>query len=200
MKPKNSTPLPPASPPTVLSDLSDFALPTGLETIAPSKKLLTNIPVRKPGKEQWVRTVSDERRWRPWPLLELKEELAETYLVHSGMLHELAGEPTLVFARLVLTITSQGVLFWWPIRLPGPDGRLNPWHESAQRAAETAKDHWVRIVANRSLGGYDVYTAQFQQEPQWPAESDDELIAVAFRGRMLTSVDHPVVLRLRGLR
>ena len=147
-----------------------------------------------------MRTVSDEQRWRPWPLLELKEESAETYLVHSGMLHELAGEPTLVFARLVLTITNQGVLFWWPIRLPGPDGRLNPWHESAQRAAETAKDHWVRIVANRSLGGYDVYTAQFQQEPQWPAESDDELIAVAFRGRMLTSVDHPVVLRLRGLR
>ena len=197
---KSSNQLPPASPLTVLSDLSEFALPAGLETIAPSKKLLTNIPVRKPGKEQWVRTVSDERRWRPWPLLELKEELAETYLVHSGMLHELAGEPTLVFARLVLTITNQGVLFWWPIRLPGPDGRLNPWHESAQRAAETAKHHWVRIVANRSLGGHDVYTAQFQQEPQWPAESDDELIAVAFRGRMLTSVDHPVVLRLKGLR
>jgi hypothetical protein len=189
-----------ASGPTVLRDLSEFALPAGLETIAPSKKLLTNIPVRKPGKEQWVRTVSDEQRWRPWPLLELKEESAETYLVHSGMLNELVGEPTLVFARLVLTITNQGVLFWWPIRLPGPDGRLNPWHESAQRAAETAKDRWVRIVANRSLGGYDVYTAQFQQEPQWPVESDDELIAVAFRGRMLTSVDHPVVLRLRGLR
>jgi hypothetical protein len=44
-----------------------------------------------------------------------------------------------------------------------------------------------------------VFTAQFEREPQWPKQSQAELLKIAFQGRLLESVDHPVVKRLKGL-
>jgi hypothetical protein len=83
--------------------------------------------------------------------------------------------------------------------MPDSYGRLNPWHESALRAAEIATKQWVRITANRQLGGYDVLTAQFEKEPAWPNECDEELIKIAFREKFISSIDHPVIRRLKGL-
>ena len=56
-------------------------------------------------------------------------------------------------------INRQGVLFLWPIRLPGADGKLDDWSRSAMDAADEAKSRWVRITANMSLGAYDVAVA-----------------------------------------
>jgi hypothetical protein len=53
-------------------------------------------------------------------------------------------------------------------------------------------------VANRSLGGYDVMTAEFEREPQWPDLDPLTLIRTAFRGKTIDTVDHPVLLRLKG--
>jgi hypothetical protein len=36
-------------------------------------------------------------------------------------------------------------------------------------------------------------------EPVWPDLSFQELIKIAYRDRMITSLEHPVVRRLRGL-
>ena len=41
-------------------------------------------------------------------------------------------------STLYTTITRQGVVSLWPIRLPLPDGRYNEWHRSAAEAAELA--------------------------------------------------------------
>jgi hypothetical protein len=49
------------------------------------------------------------------------------------------------------------------------------------------------------LGAYDVYQATGQLgEPQWPAVPFKELLRVAFKGRFIDSLDHPVLRRLRG--
>jgi hypothetical protein len=199
MQLNNSTPqLPPVGTPINLEDLSAFVLPKGQEAIIVPQKLLSQVPVRKPRKDQWVRTVEDTERWKPWMLIELKEE-SEMYLVTPQLAGVLHGEPTLIHSRLVPYITDAGVVFLWPIRMPDSYGRLNPWHESALRAAEIATKQWVRITANRQLGGYDVLTAQFEKEPAWPNESDEELIKIAFREKFISSMDHPVIRRLKGL-
>jgi hypothetical protein len=189
--------LPPSDPPAELDIFAKYALPKGQESVVTTKKLITQVPVRKPGREQWVRTELNPERWHPFPLLELKED-GEMYLVAPEVHEQLAGEPSFIAARLVPSVTDGGVFFYWPIRLPDSNGRINPWHESAATAAEIAREKWVRIVANRSLGGYDVLTAEFEREPQWPDLDPATLIGTAFRGKTIDTIDHPVLLRLKG--
>ena len=193
----NSIEMPPADTPADLDLFAKYALPKGQESVVTTKKLITQVPVRKPSREQWVRTETNPDLWRPFPMLELKED-GEMYLVAQEVHDQLAGEPAFIAARLVPSVTDGGVFFYWPIRLPDSDGRINPWHESAATAADIAREKWVRIVANRSLGGYDVMTAEFEREPQWPDLDPLTLIRTAFRGKTIDTVDHPVLLRLKG--
>jgi hypothetical protein len=96
-------------------------------------------------------------------------------------------------------VNRQGVLFLWPIRLPGPDGKRDEWSRTALEAADLARRGWVRVTANLGLGAYDVFTATGTlPDPDWPALSFRELLRVAFRERFIDSPDHPVLRRLRG--
>ena len=53
-----------------------------------------------------------------------------------------------VFSAMLYTaINRQKVVFLWPARLPGDDGRALAWHQSAQDAAEHAIKRWVRVPA-----------------------------------------------------
>jgi hypothetical protein len=190
--------LPPTTVPVDLQELSAYALPPGQECIVASTKIIAQVPVRKPSKNQWVRTWPELADWRPWPLLELKED-GEVYLVASAVHADLAGEGSFISARLVPTVTSTGVFTFWPIRLPDSTGKLNPWHEAAANAADIARSQWVRIVANMQMGGYDVHTTPFDLAPKWPTLPHGDLLKIAFRGRCIDSPDHPVVRRLKGL-
>ncbi len=58
---------------------------------------------------------------------------------------------------------------------------------------------WVRVKANLSLGAYDIWEASSTiPDPQWPEESFQELLRLAFKDRYVNSLDHPIVKRLRG--
>ena len=57
----------------------------------------------------------------------------------------------------------------------------------------------MRVVANLSLGAYDVFEAGGQLgEPEWPTPTFGELLRVAFKDRFITTLDHPILRRLRG--
>jgi hypothetical protein len=130
-------------------------------------------------------------------LIKLKEE-NECYLVASHLHTELQSEATPYL--LLTTINRQGVGFLWPIRMPGADGKLDDWNQSAIEAAKLARTKWVRVTANRSLGAYDVFVASGNlAEPDWPDADFGKLIRTAFRDRVVDSLDHPLVKRLRGL-
>ena len=89
---------------------------------------------------------------------------------------------------------------FWPVPLPGPDGRRNTWHEAAQQAALEATKRWVRVKANMAAGTYDVDAAAAEiAAPEWPDLPMAQLLKLAFGDRMITSIDHLVVKRLRGL-
>ena len=55
-----------------------------------------------------------------FPIIEIKDE-REEYIVTAGLVPELAGE--FVTKTLFLAINRQGTPFFWPIRLPAPDGQ-----------------------------------------------------------------------------
>ena len=160
------------------------------------KKALLTVPVRKPGRHNFVRVHADSTYRLETAVLELKEE-RETYLVDPDLWCELAGE--LVPKVLFTTVTRQGVLTLWPVRLPGEDGRHDEWNRSALEAAAMAEQAWVRVAANLGLGAYEVYEATGNlPEPDWPEVDFQEILRIGFRGRCITSLDHPVVRRLRG--
>jgi hypothetical protein len=161
------------------------------------EKLLTTVPVRKPNRQDYVRVHPDKaHRLSPAAIIELKED-REVYLVKPDMAKELPGEITV--AALYTAINRQGVLFVWPVRLPGTDGKHNEWHRSAAEAAELAMSKWVRITANMSLGAYEIFEATGElAEPTWPDLPFEEILKIGFRNHIVDGPNHPVVQRLRG--
>jgi hypothetical protein len=160
------------------------------------KKQLITVPVRKPDRQWFVRTHPDEGYRLQVGVIELRDE-REVYVVDPSIHAELPGEvvPTI----LVTAISRQGVLFLWPVRLPSPDGRQNEWHRTLLEGANMAREKWVKVVANMSLGAYEVFEATGDlPEPEWPDIPFRNLLQIAFRHAYIDSVDHIVIRRLRG--
>lgn len=177
-------------------DIEKLKLPQNYADMAGAEKITTRIPGRKPRRQEFIRVNPDENYQLTTGIVELKDE-QEVYLVDPDMLGELTGE--WIPVRLVTTISRQGVLMLWPLKLPTEDGKINPWHASALEAAELAKKYWIRIVANRALGAYEVYKAVGElPEPEWPNLSFAEMVEIAFKDHYIVDSDHVVVQRLRG--
>ncbi len=160
------------------------------------KKTIITVPVRKPDRQSFVRVHPGES-WRlETAVLELKEE-RESYLVEPDLWPELPGE--LVPKVLFTTMSRQGVVFLWPVRLPGEDGRHDEWNRSALEAADLATRSWVRIASNTSLGAYEVFEATAKlPDPEWPYADFSHLLKIAFKDRFIKTLDDPVLQRLRG--
>ena len=179
-----------------LFDLSRLRLSQNFAETVGVKKALITVPVRKPGRQDFIRVHPDPNYRIETAVVELKED-GEIYLVAPDLWSELPGEltPKALFA----TMNRQGVLFLWPIRLPGEDGRLDEWNASALEAAEMAQKRWIRVASNRSLGAYEVYEATGNlPEPDWPTVDFQKILEIAFKGRYIDDLDHPVIKRLRG--
>jgi hypothetical protein len=161
------------------------------------KKALLTVPVRKPAREWFIRVHPHPDYRLQTVVLDLKEA-GETYLVSQALWPELAGESTLSPRILYTAMSRQGVLFLWPVRLPGADGRLDAWSKSALDAAELAQTTWVRVQADMSLGAYSVFYAENLPAPEWPDLPFRALLRIAFRDRFVQTLDHPVLRQLRG--
>lgn len=168
----------------------DFAEMAGV------KKEIVRVPVRKPNRQEFCRVNPDEKMRVVTAVLELHEE-REPYLVSRSLWSEIPGE---ISPRALYTaINRYGDVFLWPVKLPGEDGRTNPWHESMHKAVSMAEKQWVRIAANMMLGAYDVYTASGDiGEPEWPDRNLAQLLEIAFKERFIDSPDHAALKRLRG--
>jgi hypothetical protein len=179
-------------------DLAKLRVSQDFLESTPVKKLLSTIPVRKPGAQDFIRVHPSPKYRDLVTILDLKED-RENYVVNLEAAPELKGE---CFAATLFTaITRSGVLFLWPVRVPAADGRTNDWHVSAARAAEEAMKFWVRVKSNMSLRAYEIFLAENQKQipdPEWPELSFQELIRIAFRDRLIDRSDHPVIKRLRG--
>ena len=168
-------------------DLERLRLPQDFQNQVGVKKAFLTVPVRKPDRQSFHRVHSDPGWCLETAIFERKEE-RESYLVDPDLWSELPGElaPTALFTAM----NRQGVVFLWPVRLPGEDGRSNAWHQSALEAANLAKTKWVRVAANMALGAYEVFQATATlPEPDWPELGFDALVKTAFKDRVpLTNV------------
>jgi hypothetical protein len=185
------------APPPDPFDITSLRLnPSFIET-AGVKKLITTVPVRRPSPQDFVRVHPAPDYRDNFAMIDLKDD-REEYIVHPTILPDLTGE--VVYKTVFIAVNRQGVVSLWPIRLPAPDDRKTEWPRSAREAAELAMTRWVRLKANMSLGAYEITVAEsVMAEPVWPDLSFPGLVRIAFGGRIITTLDHPVIKRLRGL-
>src|SRR5262249_54998149 len=96
-------------------DLASLRLnPSFLETAA-VKKLLTTVPVRRPGQQDSVRTHPAPEFYENFAMIDIKDD-REDFLVRPELLPELTNE--VVYKTIFTAINRQGVIFLWPVRLP----------------------------------------------------------------------------------
>lgn len=178
-------------------DPARLRLPQSFAETLGVKKLLTTVPVGKPGAQDFFRTHPNPAYRENVPVIDLRTD-RELYLVAPELVPELADE--VVPVTLFTVVSRQGVLRLWPVRLPGADGKTNNWWDSARTGAEAGINDWVRVKANMDLGAYEIASATaITAKPAWPELSFREILGIAFKGRLIETADHAVVKRLRGL-
>jgi hypothetical protein len=162
----------------------------------PGVSQVVRLQVRKPSKQEFFRTNPDVDYRMTAAIVELKEE-NEIYLLTPAVAAEVPLEYRTVELRLC--VARSGNLFIWPVPMQTPGGRENAWHTTAREAATMAEINWVRVVSNMGAGYYDIMVAPAGlSEPAWPDKTFGELLRIAFAGRRIDSVDHPVMKRLLG--
>lgn len=160
--------------------------------------ILTKVPVSKPNMQTYFRINPDAAFRLNTYIFKDESNRDEVYFVAPCMQNILAAEAILV--ELFLGVTRQNNPFLWPIRLPDANGRCNSWHVSARIGANTAMSQWIRLQSEQELGSYKIIPSQgLIPSPVWPNQSFNEILKIAFTGRIIDSEDHAIVRQLRGL-
>ena len=167
--------------------------------LARGEPVLVDIPIEKPPRAHFFRVHPGEEYADIFNLIDARKIGAgEGMYAVTPQIAPLVADQSRVI-QLRLAVTSFGAPYLLPVPLPGPDGRSNPWHQSLARAAKLAETRWIRISADMQRGAYSVFEAVGQLgEPQWPSETFEELLELAFQGRIIESDDHSLIAQLLG--
>ena len=184
-----------AGVPTGMPDLNALRLPQDFAANLGVKKLLVQVPVTKPHKGWFVRTRPGDE-WRSKVAMIVLKEEGENYVVHPNLAADLPDDVRHFI--LMTAINRYGAVFLWPLREPNTS-RRDSWADSALAAASRSETHWLRLNANMRASAYDVFEATAKLlEPEWPDATFEQLFKLAFRDRVIESIDHPVIRQLKG--
>lgn len=170
------------------------------QTVIKVREHVTTIPIRKPAREWWIRTHPNDEYHLLTYVLELKEGSdRDLYLVDPDLVDAVIDEPCVSPRLLVTSLTRQGTLFLWPLRLPDEANKLDSWNRSALDLAEVAVGQWIRVHADPEAASYKYRTAQADlPPPEWPSQPFAEILRVAFKNHYIDKLDHPTLRKLRG--
>lgn len=160
---------------------------------------LASIEVRKPPAGEYIRVHPQPEMTISVALHENKEGYTtEYYIVMPNMLSTMLDLRGAIFAQLYVAVNRSGATMLWPVKLP-TGGASNPWFVSALQGAESAKKHWIRIFADPGRSQYRIMRAMSEiKEPEFPENPLSELLELAFKGKVIDSIDHPMCRKLRG--
>jgi hypothetical protein len=181
---------------SIFDNLDELRKRQDFDRLIDVKSLLTSVPVGKPTKQMFFQVLPGDK-WQLTAALLDWEEDGTKFFVSPSVYPELPAE----FKRVQLrtAVTPQGSVRLWPIRLPNPDGSDNEWFVSAREVAAKAEGSWIRMVANREARGYDVFQAKGDfGDPTIPEQSFQDLLKLAFAGKVIDNLDHPVIVKLLG--
>jgi hypothetical protein len=165
-----------------------------------TETLIDDVPVRKPGKQEFFR-VHPSHQMDACGLLTY-ELTGEKYLVDPVLverLDEKAEELCIRSVSLYLCISRQKDLFLWDVGLPHPDKKEIKWHTTARNAAREAQHFWIKLVPKQSAGKYLTERAIVEiDEPKWPTMEFPQILKVAFENHYIDSMDHIVIKKIQA--
>jgi hypothetical protein len=188
----------PGTPAEPLDPFNPEALRVTSDTDIATEKVLTAVPVRKPKRDEWFRVRADDKFTLDVLVYERDDDLdRETYVVTPACADAVAEVARK--ARLFVCINKRGIVFLWPAKLPVEGNSGRRYAETALKIADDAKSLWMRMWGDRALGGYMGQRATGNlEEPKWPDKTFQELLRIAFEGRIIDRPGHPVIRELRG--
>ena len=199
---------PKPKPPTVPDPLTPEAVMQGDDEFSPEnlrllntldlkdllKEELVEIAVRKPKKDEWFRVLPGQ--FQQGGILEVQRE---TYWVSPKIQSELLGDPCFSLRICVLAVTKQGVPFIWALKPDCESGGKSDKSARAPLAAmQLAQEKWTRIYWVKEKFEYLIETADISDEPKFPEKSFSELLRLGFKSSIISTLDHPALLELKG--
>lgn len=181
---------------------SDFLATDPLGEVTETRLLVLNVSVGRPRKDWvWVHPAPEFQR----PFYMLNNEQDGWYIVHPKLKDVLRAEPSF-YRCTVYTYTTfgSGLIGFWPIPLPGPDGDRTTSAETQELAALAGMKAWIKIKWNGKL--YEVREApgkSYENPPDWTerlgGKDFDGLFEVAFRQRQILDLDHAIIKQILGI-
>jgi hypothetical protein len=177
-----------------LSRFSAFVLPDDGEG-SDEEMLLTTCPARQPRETDLFRVRPDdcEGGWRIKTLIvDYRGEDPAVprgfYLIHPRLARVFSGigKPHL----LLTCVTSHGSMFIWSIRLV--EGFGDSWCKSKLRIAAMAETQWVRVLGSHGNSYTAAVSKKDHGEPRWQGANLDDILAIAFDGRIVEELTHPL--------
>ena len=129
----------------------------------------------------------------------LSLDRGEAYLVPAQLCPHLCGEDVFrVVSCYGGVLRPDNAPLVWYIPLPVAGARDNDFWSSARECAEDClrSGSWCRLITGD--GHYDWEVATANWEPKFPPIELGDLLRLAFKGRVIDSLEHPVIRELRG--
>jgi hypothetical protein len=186
-------------------DLSKFKSTQDVN-IANVETLLTALPhYRIADAKDFVRLHEEESKYWSSELcfvnVPIKGQKSDTlHLIEEGIAKKYLESSKIQRFRLALATKPNDVFFLCHVPTQNLD---NSWNETNLDACVQAKASWVTVTSRKAEGveAYKITRARDKDPfppPKWPKQSLDEMIYRTFVGRMITTEDHPGLLRLIG--
>ena len=160
-------------------------------------ELNKDYPLRRFKKNEFCRTApGKENRRYFYTYTEQTENGREEFIVNENVGGPILSETTV--KELRASVNQHGDWFINPVPVPDSE-RPNPWHESYRNAVDESEDNWIRTRSDMRKGRYRTYKAveDLGDIPPMPCPFN-EMLEVAFDGRVIDSQDHPAYRRLLG--
>ena len=159
--------------------------------------------VRKPDKIWWVQVHPDKSYTQEIALVEDNSQISDNlYIVHPNMRDVVeAADVHYGVRQLSLTITRQGTIFFWQVKLPRLGMQMNKWSASALSAIEQARKSWIRVTPFTQASQYRVWQPPRRfPDPEWSQDlpSMRDLLELTFKAQVIDSPDHPLLQQARG--
>ena len=155
---------------------------------------LVELPARKPKKDEWFRVHPDYQQ--QGGILELDSERKE-FWVNTKMQAQVMGDPCFSLRLCVLCVNRHGVPFIWPVKVSGKAGS-DKFVKVPLAAMAYGRDKWTRLYWSAEKFEHQVETNELLDVPKFPDRPFPELLRLAFKDAMITTLDHPAFLELKG--
>jgi hypothetical protein len=182
--------------PSITFDINSLRLPDNFITVNSGIKLPIKLSFGKLSKHRFCRTHSGVE-YQFSALLVDDKEGREVYLALPHLAPYLGSMAKSVILRLVVDNVRTPKIIAQPILDALTKSTL--WSVSMVEAIRLSETQWIRIESNMDAQQYEIIQAAANLgEPEWPKQTMAEIVQEVFSGRIIDSVDHPLILQLQG--